>query len=196
MFSGSMNQEEGRIAVGIARKTIELWVSSKERFRPDGYPKSFDEPCGVFVTIHTYPEKELRGCIGFPEPRFPLIKALVDAAIASTQDPRFPPLDTDELNGIIVEISVLTKPEPIGVKKPEEYPRKIGKGRDGLIVRKGFHSGLLLPQVATEHNMDEREFLMHTCLKAGLPPTAWMDKGVEIFRFRSDVFSESEPGKS
>jgi hypothetical protein len=195
MFSGSMNHEDGRIAVGIARKTIELWITSKERFRPEKYPKAFDEPGGVFVTIHTYPGKELRGCIGFPEPRFPLIKALVDAAMASTQDPRFPPLQRNELKGILVEVSVLTKPEPVRVRKPEEYPRKIRIGTDGLIVRKGFHSGLLLPQVAAEHNLDEREFLMHTCLKAGLPPLAWMGRGVEIFRFQSAIFSESEPGK-
>lgn len=189
-----MNKKDGEVAVKIVRQTIDLWVKSRERIKPEGYPKVFDEPRGAFVTIHTYPEKQLRGCIGFPEPRFPLIKALVEAAIASAHDPRFPDLKEDELDKIILEVSVLTKPELIKVNNPKNYPKKIRIGRDGLIVKKGFHSGLLLPQVATEHNLNEEDFLMHTCIKAGLPPDAWLDKGVEIFRFQSLIFSEKKPG--
>jgi uncharacterized protein (TIGR00296 family) len=180
----------------IARQAIELWVRRRQKLRPGKYPKDFDRKSGVFVTIHTYPGRELRGCIGFPEPSLRLIDALVEAAIASTHDPRFPPLKGDELDRIIVEASVLTKPESINVDDPRNYPKKIRIGRDGLIVRKGSRSGLLLPQVATDHGLDEKGFLMHVCLKAGLPPDAWLGKDVRIFRFRSLVFSEKEPGKT
>lgn len=191
-----MNKENGRIAVDIARKTIELWVKEKKKFEPESYSEEFNENRGVFVTIHTYPEKELRGCIGFPEPRFSLIKALIEAAISSTHDPRFPDLKEDELNQIIIEISVLTKPELIEVKSPKEYLKKIKIGKDGLIVRSGYHSGLLLPQVATEHKLDREDFLKHTCLKAGLSPDAWLKDKIEIFRFQSLIFSEKKPGKA
>ncbi len=197
MFLDRMNEKNGRMAVKIARKTIDLWVRSREKFDPktNDYPKGFDDPAGVFVTLHTHPSKELRGCIGFPEPRFPLIKALIEAAVASTQDPRFPPLEEDELGKVVVEVSVLTKPDPIRVKDPKDYPKKVRIGKDGLIVRRGIYSGLLLPQVAPEHNLDEKSFLSHTCLKAGLPPDSWMEKGIDIFRFQSLIFSEKNPGK-
>lgn len=195
VFQIAMNKKDGELAVKIARKTIDLWVKSREKFKPEGYPKIFNEPRGVFVTIHTHPEKQLRGCIGFPEPRFPLIKALMEAAIASAQDPRFHDLQEEELDKIILEVSVLTKPEPINVKNPKEYPKKIEIGKDGLIVKRGYHSGLLLPQVATEHNLNEEDFLIHTCIKAGLPPDAWLEKDVQIFKFQSLIFSEKEPRK-
>jgi uncharacterized protein (TIGR00296 family) len=196
VFQIAMDEKDGIFALKIARQTIELWVKSREKFRPEGYPKIFDEPRGVFVTIHTHPEKQLRGCIGFPEPGFPLIKALVEAAVASTHDPRFSPLQKEELDRIIVEVSVLTRPEPIKVKNSKEYPKKIKIGRDGLIVKRGYHSGLLLPQVATEHKLNKEDFLMHTCIKAGLPPDAWLEKDVEIFKFQSLIFSEKKPGKA
>lgn len=189
-----MDVEQGSIAVKIARKTINIWVKQNKKLKPDKYPPEFDEKMGVFVTIHTYPKKDLRGCIGFPEPRLPLIDALVEAAIASTQDTRFPSLEEEELDKIIVEVSVLTRPELIKVNDPKDYPKKIRIGKDGLVVKKDMQSGLLLPQVATEHNLGDKDFLMHTCLKAGLPPGAWLEEGVEVFKFQSNVFSEKEPG--
>ncbi len=191
----AMNSKEGRAAVVIARKAVDLWVTSGKRLVPKDYPESFDVPAGVFVTIHTYPGRELRGCIGFPEPVLPLIKGLVEAAVASTRDPRFPEMGKDELGSIIIEVSVLTRPEPIRARGPEGYLRKIRTGKDGLIVRKGHHSGLLLPQVAKEHGLGREEFLSHTCIKAGLSPDAWKEGDLEIFRFQSLVFSEKEPGR-
>jgi uncharacterized protein (TIGR00296 family) len=191
----NITRKDGELAVDIARKTIVSWVKSRERFQPESYPDIFDNPGGTFVTIHTYPEKELRGCIGFPEAIFPIVKAIVEAAITSTHDPRFPELTEDELNEIIIEVSILTKPEPINVNDPKDYPKNVRIGKDGLIVRRGIHSGLLLPQVATEHNLNEESFLKHTCLKAGLEPDAWLKKDTNILKFQSLVFSEKRPGK-
>jgi hypothetical protein len=188
-----MNLEEGKFAVSLARKVIENWVKNREVLEPKDYPKSFERKSGVFTTLHTYPSKDLRGCIGFPEPVFPLIKAIVQSAIEATQDPRFPPLGSEELNKIIVEVSVLTPPELIEVNKPEDYPKKIKIGKDGLIVRKGFHSGLLLPIVASQYGFDEGTFLRHTCLKAGLPANEWMERDTKIYKFQTEVFTEKKP---
>lgn len=188
-----MNESEGMVAVKIARQTIEDWVRSNKKFDPKDCPRMFEERSGAFVTIHTYPERELRGCIGFVEAVFPLKNAIVEAAIAATHDPRFPDLEPSELDNVIVEVSILTKPEMIEVSDPKEYLKKIRIGRDGLIVKNGASSGLLLPQVATEHNLNEESFLKYTCLKANLPPDAWMDNDTRIFCFHSHVFSEKRP---
>lgn len=187
--------EEGRLAVSLARRAVEACVAGTGGFRPpDELPPSFRRKAGVFVTLNTYPERELRGCIGYPEPVLPLIEALLDAArSAATRDPRFPPVSPDELDRIVVEVSLLTPPEPIVVKDPREYLRVVRIGRDGLIVDDGLSRGLLLPQVPVEWGWDVHEFLDHTCMKAGLPASAWMERGTRLFRFSAEIFDEREP---
>jgi uncharacterized protein (TIGR00296 family) len=188
-----MNSREGKTAVKIARQAVETWVTTGKHFVTREYPKSFEKKQGVFVTLHTYPEKDLRGCIGFVEPVYHLIQGIVEAAVHACQDPRFPSMTKEELDKIIVEVSVLTEPERLEVP-PSERPKSIKKGEDGLIIRKGYNSGLLLPQVAAEHKMNEREFLEAACTKAILPPDSWKEDDVEVFTFQCNVFSEKKPG--
>ncbi|MEM2870437.1 MAG: TIGR00296 family protein [Thermoplasmata archaeon] len=187
--------EEGKLAVSIARGAVEAFVVGEREYRPpQELPASFRQKAGVFVTLSTYPERELRGCIGYPEPVLPLIDALVDAArSAALRDPRFPPVSPDELDRIVVEVSLLTPPEPIKVKNPREYLKVVKIGRDGLIVDNGLSRGLLLPQVPVEWGWDVHEFLDHTCMKAGLPASAWMEKDTRLFRFTAEIFDEKEP---
>ena len=185
--------EEGKTAVKIARKVVEAHVQHKKIPKLD-FPKSFDDNGGVFVTLNSYPEKELRGCIGFPEPVYPLKKAIVEAAqSASTEDPRFPAVTPPELDSIVVEVSLLTKPELVKVKDPKEYLSLIKIGRDGLIAELGMHRGLLLPQVPIEWEWDVRTFLQHTCQKAWLPPHSWEDLNTKIYSFTAQVFDETKP---
>ena len=186
------SKEEGKIAVKIARGVIEKYVKDKEITIKD-YPGSFKEKSGVFVTINTYPKKELRGCIGYPEPVMPLIDAVIDSAKNACRDPRFPPLEKNELNRIVVEVSLLTKPEMIKIDNPINYPEKIKIGRDGLIAVAGFYRGLLLPQVPVEWKWDKETFLSHTCMKAGLASDAWLDKKTKIYSFQAQIFSEETP---
>jgi uncharacterized protein (TIGR00296 family) len=188
-----MTPEEGQFALRIGRDTIEKWVREEDRLVVDEYPESFGDERGVFVTIHTYPKKELRGCIGFPLPSMPLIEALVEAAVSATHDPRFPRLKRTELPHVIIEVSILTKPWEINVSNPSEYPDNINIGKDGLIVRKGHFSGLLLPQVAPEWGWTPEEFLMQTCVKAGLPANEWKTGTCSILKFRANIFSEKKP---
>jgi AmmeMemoRadiSam system protein A len=176
-----MDKSERKLALEIARSAVELWVKERKKFRPVKVPKSFSEKRGCFVTLTE--DGDLRGCIGFPEHVLPLIEALVSAAIEATQDPRFPELDVAELNKIHIEVSVLTQPKPI---KPDD----VKVGRDGLIIRRGFRSGLLLPQVAVEYGWTREQFLGHTCAKAGLPTDTWKSAGVELLAFQADVFGE------
>lgn len=183
---------QGKKLVQSARKAVVSKLEGKH-FELEGYEKQ----AGIFVTIHNYPGNELRGCIGFPEPVFPLNKALTKAALAAAfSDPRFRPVQKDELDKIIFEVSLLSNPELIKVEKPEDYRKEIKIGRDGLIVEQNAFRGLLLPQVAIEWGWNIEEFLNHTCEKAGIPSEAWKDvKSSSIYKFQSQIFKETEPNK-
>ena len=187
-----LSLEEGKNAVHLARNMVEQYV--KNSALPSSDLKGvFAEKHGVFVTIHTFPEHELRGCIGIPLPVMSLKEAVFEAAKSATRDPRFPPLEKSELDNIIVEVTILTQPELIKVKQPQEYVANVEIGRDGLIVEQGFYKGLLLPQVPVEQGWGKEEFLSHTCMKAGLLPDAWFDKNTKIYKFSGQIFTEVEP---
>src|SRR3989344_7348004 len=149
-----LSLDEGRALVKLARHSIETFFSGKLLDLPEGY----NEKRGVFVTLNY--SGRLRGCIGFPEPVHILKRAIVESARAAAfRDPRFGPLAEEELNDIDIEISVLTKPEIIEVESPLEYPDKIKIGKHGLIIKKIYNSGLLLPQVFAENNCTPKEAL-------------------------------------
>jgi uncharacterized protein (TIGR00296 family) len=190
MFS----EKEGQYAVRKARETIQRVLNDEEPITADA-EGNFLKDCGVFVTLNTFPNHKLRGCIGYPEPVQPLINSLVDSAIsAATRDPRFHQVKSKELENIVVEVSLLTPPEQIKVKKVTQILDEIKVGRDGLIIERRPYRGLLLPQVPVEHNWEAEEFLQHTCMKAGLPADTWVEKGTKIFRFQAEIFTEMEPG--
>ncbi len=139
------------------------------------------EPRGAFVCIHK--GTDLRGCIGMMEPHGTLCDTIRRMAVESAfGDPRFCPLTPEELDKIDIEISVLTPLQRIS------DPSVIEVGKHGLFLRKGFQSGILLPQVAVEHNWNRTQFLEWTCKKAGLHKDAWKDPDTEIHIFSADVF--------
>ena len=188
-----IEEGEGIQTVKYAKSIIKAHVINKPIPSLIKPIKFFKNKNGVFVTIHSYPSHNLRGCIGIPLPVMSLSDAIIEAAKSVTHDPRFPPLDKSELNNIIVEVTILTPPELIEIEKPEQYLTQIEIGRDGLIAEQGFFKGLLLPQVPVEQGWDKEEFLSHTCMKAGLMPDAWFDKNTKIFKFSGQIFSEVEP---
>ena len=189
-----LDLERGRFLVRLARAAVEEYLRRGVKIEPPPEtPPDLYEKRGVFVTLKTYPQRELRGCIGYPEPIMPLVLATIDAAIsAATRDPRFYPVGVEELPKLLFEVTVLTPPQPIEVP-PEELPGAIKVGRDGLIVRCGYASGLLLPQVPVEWGWNEEEFLAQTCVKAGLPPNCWLDPRCQFYKFQGQIFTETEP---
>ncbi len=184
--------EEGERAVLAARKVVEGYVRGEVQYDLD-LPGGFEEKSGVFVTIDTFPAGDLRGCIGYPEPFFPLGEALVKASQEATRDPRFPPLREAELDDIVIEVSLLTPPEEILVRKPREYLKSVVVGRDGLIARKGVFRGLLLPQVAIDWEWSSEEFISQTCMKAGLRSDEWLKGDARIYKFSAEIFGEKTP---
>lgn len=189
-----LSDEDGAFLVRLARNAITSRIRG-ESFRIITAPDSLRGlRRGVFVTLNTYPELELRGCIGFPYPVKNFLDQVVDAAIsAAFGDPRFTPLEEDELNRVVVEVSVLTLPEEIKTKDRRLLPSMIEIGRDGLIIESSLGAGLLLPQVPVEYGWDAEEFLTNLCFKAGLPPTYWLTGQAVIKRFTAEVFAEKEP---
>ncbi len=186
-------QEDGEKAVEMARKAMESAVKDEDMPRFE-YPEKFEDKMGAFVTINRYLSEDLRGCIGYPEPTFQLKKAIQQGAQnAAVSDPRFPPLEEDELDSVVVEVSLLTPPEKVEYVDPSELPDKITCGKHGLIASKGSRRGLLLPQVPVDQGWDEEEFLDHTCRKAGLRPTEWRNGNCQIESFEGVIFAEKEP---
>jgi uncharacterized protein (TIGR00296 family) len=195
-----LTQNEGEYLIKLARNAVGQYLKTGQILKaPSDAPAKFKEKCGVFVTINKIQKDrerkhELRGCIGFPYPTHTLTQAVIEAAISSaTQDPRFYPMKSEELDHVVFEVSVLTPPEAVEVTNSKDYCSKIKVGKHGLIVERSYCKGLLLPQVPLEWKWDEEEFLCQCCLKAGLPPDSWLLKGTKIYTFSSIIAEETEP---
>lgn len=148
---------------------------------------AYRQVCGAFVTLHA--SGKLRGCIGCIVGVKPIPETVAEMARSSAfRDPRFMPLRQEEYGRIDIEISILTPIVPV------TDVRDIEVGRDGLIVTRGFRSGLLLPQVPVEQGWDRDTFLEHTCYKAGLPGNAWKQPDTKLEKFSALVFGEKELG--
>ena len=187
------SNEDGEILVKTARQVVTEYLKNRTKINLEQtFESNFSYNSGVFVTLNN--PMGLRGCVGFALPDKKLYNALVDAAIsAATEDPRFPPVTAKELEEITFEVTVLTPPEVIHVSDTVEYPSRIKVGKDGLMVKHGSNSGLLLPQVPVEYSWTEEEFLGYTCEKAGLPRDCWKDKETEVQKFEGIVFKEETP---
>lgn len=166
----------------LARSSVAAFVDRREIVEDrTGNPK-FLAGRGVFVTLKK--RGELRGCVGFAEPSAPLGQAVIRAAaLAASQDSRFPPVEPAELDDLRIELSVLTALEEVA------DPKSVKVGRHGLVVTQGDKKGLLLPQVPAENGWDRPTFLRQACLKAGLPPDAWR-RGAKLQTFEAVVFHE------
>jgi len=190
----ALKKEQAKKLIDSARRSIKLFFSDKSIETWESKEKWLNEKLGVFVTLQRYPGRELRGCIGFPYPTLPLGKAIIEAAkLSAFEDTRFPPLVEDEIDKITIEISVLTKPQEIKSDKKSDIINDIEIGKDGLIVEYSGYSGLLLPQVASEEEWDAEHFLEQTCIKAGVSPKSWKNKGCRIYKFQAQIFSEEKP---
>ncbi|MFW9882630.1 MAG: TIGR00296 family protein, partial [Candidatus Thorarchaeota archaeon] len=171
--------EEGKILVKFARENIEFFLKNNRRTPvPDMVKEKFSDKYGAFVTLNEYNVigNPLRGCIGYIEPTYSLYDVVHKVSISSAvEDPRFPSVSLDEMDKIVIELSILTPPKLIEVNDPKEYFDKIVIGRDGLIAEKGMRRGLLLPQVPVDHgrDWDVETFLSQTCSKAWLESNAW-----------------------
>ena len=180
--------EDHRAMLALAREAIVSALVQRPLKHAVREPASFSERRGVFVTLEVH--GKLRGCIGVIEAHDPLRESIVHCArSAAFHDPRFTSLRAAELEGLQIEISVLS---PLSAIDPEQ----IEVGVHGLVVTAAERRGLLLPQVATEHNLTREEFLQETCWKAGLSRDAWQQPQTSIYAFTCEVFRENSRSAS
>ncbi len=180
-----LSDEQKRRLIEVARQSLHAAVAGGPPPDLQTDDPELLQPRGAFVTLTK--AAQLRGCIGYIEPRVPLIEAVAEnAQSAALHDLRFTPVSPEELPAIELEISALTPLEPVA------DVQEIEVGRHGLVISQGPNRGLLLPQVPVEWGWDREEFLEHTCLKAGLPPEAWRQDETELLRFEAEVFSEEQ----
>lgn len=180
-----LSNEEKRYLLQLARESILNKLSKNSQTTKADNFNILNENCGAFVTLHK--EGNLRGCVGYIFGLGKLTDTISQAAIHSAfNDNRFMPVKIEELSDITIEISLLSV--PFSMNDYEE----IIIGKHGLIVRENNHSGLLLPQVPIEHNMNKEEYLTALCQKAGLPRNLWQKKLLQIDMFTAEVFSENE----
>jgi len=182
-----LEDQEKRLLLKIARDTIENYARTGKKPKvpaPEKISGTLRSARGAFVSLHR--QGELRGCIGIFEGRGPLYHTIQEMAVAAGwEDRRFPSLEPNELKDLEIEISVLS---PLAKACAEE----VEVGKHGVFVTRGFHRGVLLPQVASEYGWDRETFLCQTCVKAGLPPESWRDKDTQIEVFSAEVFNEKD----
>ena len=183
------NSDDAKALIDIARKAI-LDELPSEKILTD-LMRKYDTKQGVFVTLKK--DGKLRGCIGFVLPYFKLFDGVIRCAKAAAfEDPRFKSVTKAEVKLISIEISILTVPKKITIAR-NQITSKIKIGRDGLIIKRGYNQGLLLPQVFVEYNSTPEQALMMTCQKAGLPEDCWIEDETTIEIFQAQVFKEEQP---
>ena len=138
---------------------------------------------GAFVTLTR--SGRLRGCIGTIEGIMPLMEAVAENALAATcRDPRFLPVTADELDGLGIEVSVLSPLRSVG------GPDEIRIGRHGILLTIRGARAVFLPQVATEQGWDLVTTLDNLAQKAGRTPGAWREEGTEFQVFTAEILEE------
>jgi AmmeMemoRadiSam system protein A len=179
----NLTTADKQLLLHVARDSIEAHLKGKAATPVKTDSPGLCEARGAFVSLHR--RGQLRGCIGYIEAIKPLLQTIREmAAAAAFHDPRFRPLQANELDDLEIEISVLG---PLRLIKSTD---EIEVGKHGLYIVRGLNRGLLLPQVATQYHWDRLPFLEQTCGKAGLPPDAWADPDTKIYVFSAVIFSD------
>lgn len=181
-----LNKEQRKKVLTLARSSIETYLKTGKKLAVTESDPLLNEKLGAFVTLTEH--GNLRGCIGNLVGTKELYLTIRDMAVeAATGDPRFNPLELNDLKNIEIEISVLSPMQRV------DSAEKIVLGKHGVVVKKGYKSGVFLPQVATETGWSKEEFLSQLCSqKAGLSPDAWKDPATELYTFTAEVFNERE----
>ena len=172
----------------LARQAIAEYLKTRRVPKHQTGDPALLQPSGAFVTL--WRRGELRGCIGHIDADMPLCRAVQQMAVAAAvNDPRFPPVEEEELGDIEAEINILSPLAPVASADEIEV------GKHGLMITKGIYRGLLLPEVAVERKWDRYEFLEAVCWKAGLPPGAWRE-GATLQTFTSVIIKQNLKSES
>lgn len=192
--SQNLNPEQGQLLVKLARLTLsERFAKQIPQNEIDSLNSALADPCfnsscGTFVTLTI--DGQLRGCIGNLTSNEPIESSVRRNAInAAFHDPRFSPLSPSELEGVSIEVSILSDPQPLHYREASDLLKKLRPKIDGVILRKDLASATFLPQV-WEQLPRPQDFLEHLCLKAGLAADAWQHSELEVSTYQVQYFEE------
>ena len=167
--------KEGRSPqVELAKEAIDAWVKEGRKLAPSDLPEQSEAlrgRAGAFVSLKK--DGRLRGCIGTFQPtRADLAEEIIANAIsAACRDPRFQPVEREELGELDISVDVLSDPEPVS------DPSMLDPAKYGVIVRRGDRVGLLLPDLEGVDTVEEQLGIARR--KAGIGP----DEQVQLYRF-------------
>ncbi len=185
-----LNEEERQALLHLARQALELGVRGQPLPPLDwtSLPPRLREPGATFVTLTRH--GRLRGCVGALEATQPLAEDVREHAVAAAlYDYRFPPVTPEELPAIRLEISYLTPPQPLAYTHPQDLPRLLRPGVDGVVLSDGVRKATFLPQV-WDQLPDPEEFLSHLCVKMGAPPDLWRRRPLQVWTYQVEKFHE------
>ena len=191
-MTNKISDQAGKFLLNFARETISKELKKNQDIDisspPEQLKSELKENRGIFVTLNKH--QQLRGCIGNIEPIKSILDGVSDnAKNAAFHDPRFRPLSTDELDSVQIEVSILSRPEPLEYKDAQDLIKKLRPGIDGLIIRKQSRGATFLPQV-WDQLKDPQDFLSHLCTKAGLSPDEWKTGAPDVFTYQVQFFEE------
>jgi AmmeMemoRadiSam system protein A len=182
----SLNEPDRQQLLDLAKDSIRqgLQTGRPLKINLDDYPPELTEPRASFVTLQI--NHQLRGCIGMLEAVRPLAEDIVENAFsAAFKDPRFPPLEAQELDKLEIHLSILTPAEPLSFSTEQDLLAQLQPGIDGLILEEGRKRGTFLPSV-WESLPEPGQFLRHLKQKAGLPPDYWSDN-IRVYRYQTEI---------
>ncbi len=187
----TLTDEDRAVLLKLARSAIEAeLIEGAKVVRPEKITPALNENRGCFVTLHK--NRTLRGCIGTIEAIKPLVISVEENALnAAFRDPRFASLEKEEIESIHIEISVLSVPQDLFFKNPDELKKKLKKGVHGVILSSGWHKATFLPQV-WDQLPDVEQFLEHLCVKAGMDKGCWKKNTTRVQTYEAEYFSEPE----
>lgn len=199
MPTAPLTADERAYLLALARSTIEKAADAPSSVTGASVTVALDEtaltprlraPGAAFVTLHHTRSRALRGCIGSLVAHRPLIDDVRENAVAAAfRDPRFSPVRAEELDNIVVEVSVLTPPEKLDFDGPDDLLCKLHPNVDGVLIERGWNRGTFLPQVWEQLPLPE-EFMTNLCFKAGLPGNAWRWSDLDVSIYQVEEFEE------
>ena len=184
----SLTKENQQRLLNLAKQSIlhGLQTGHPITINLDDYPIELTQQRATFVTLQI--NDQLRGCIGMLEAVRPLAEDIAENAFsAAFKDPRFPPLQIDELDNLDIHLSILTPAEPMSFSSEQDLIAQLQPGIDGLILEEGRRRGTFLPSV-WESLPKPEQFLRHLKQKAGLPFDYW-SKNIRIYRYHAEIIA-------
>ncbi len=190
-----LSAAERKFLLELARRTLAS-VTRRAAACPKSaekdVPPNLAEKKACFVTLTK--SGALRGCMGHLTAMEPLQRAVAEnARNAALRDPRFPPVQPDEVDKLRIEISVLTEPQPLAFISPDDLLGKLHPNEDGVLLHIGPRTATFLPQVWAQIP-DKAKFLEYLSQKAGCEPSAWRGPDVSVSTYRVECFEEEHPG--